>query len=45
MEGTNLLIESLTIFNTVDGGYLAENLVEIHTINIQVQHISIFYKK
>ena len=45
MEGTYLLIESLTIFHTVDGGYLGENLVEIYTVNIQVQNISRFYKK
>ena len=45
VEGTNLMREILTIFLTVDGEYTGDNLVEIHTVNIQVQHISRFYKK
>ena len=42
MEGKNLLIESLTIYHTMDVGYLGDNLVEMHTVNIWVHHIIIF---
>ena len=44
VEGTYLTRESLTIFHTAYGGYPGNNLVEIHTVNIQGQHISRFYK-
>ena len=45
MEGTNLLSEILITFHTVYGGYLDENLVEIHTVYIWVHNISRFYKQ